>query len=197
MLFKRRDRLTPLQFFGRFFKSWTAWKRSFIYIKHRILRLPHSTHDIAMGLASGCVVSWTPVFGFHILQCYIFCKIFRANFLAALLGTLFGNPWTFPILLWIAYLVGNFITTYTGLDHLIALKTGAEVLGDENLAVKAFFPTLVGGYFMAVVTFPIFYFAFYYFIEGARKAKDTVGVKVHDISQKRKDNKHQTKDNSK
>ena len=176
MLFKRRKRITPLQYLRTIFKSWSAWKRSFIYIKHRILRLPYSTHSISLGLAAGCVVSWTPVFGFHILQCYVFCKIFRASFLASLLGTLLGNPWTFPILLGTSYLVGNFVMNHTGLENFFLLKTGEEVFKDENLAITAFLPTLVGGYIMAVVTFPIFYLGFYSLIKAARKAKRTVGA---------------------
>jgi len=185
MLFKRKKRLNPLQFLGEFIKPWSAWKRSFIYIKHRILRLPYSTHSISLGLAAGCVVSWTPVFGFHILQCYVFCKIFRASFMAALLGTLFGNPWTFPILLSTSYLVGNIFIVHTGLENYILLKTGEDVLQDESLAISAFLPMLFGGYIMALLTFPFFYYAFYSFIQGARKAKKTVGVvggKVHDLT---------------
>lgn len=196
MLFKRRDRRNPLQYLGSFFKSWSDWKRSFIYIKHRVLRLPYSTHSISMGLAVGCVVSWTPVFGFHILQCFIFCKIFRASFLASLLGTLFGNPWTFPILLGTSYLVGNFTLSYTGLEEWFLLKTGADVMHDESLAVSAFLPTLIGGYMMAVITFPLFYFGFYSLIAGARKAKQTVGVvgekvhdKVYDMTHRHKEDK--------
>lgn len=196
MLFQRKKRQSPFQYIGSFLKPWSKWKRSFTYIKYRILRLPYSTHNISLGLALGCVVSWTPLFGFHILQCYIFCKILRASFLAALLGTLFGNPWTFPILLGTSYFVGNFINTYTGLDHYILLKMGADVLEDESLAISAFFPMLIGGYIMAILTFPLFYYSFYSLIAGARKAQKTVkvvggkvGHKVHDITHRHKDHK--------
>jgi len=231
MLFKRRKKLNPLEHIKTVFKSWKDWKRSFLYIKHRILRLPQSTHKVAMGLASGCVVSWTPVFGFHIVQSYLFCKIFKASFLAGLVGTLFGNPWTFPFLLWTSYQVGHFILMVLGYDDFFVYETDqatfnnfVQSLGDiissglgymgntvlNIFHVKDFFtvnldertfpnlweyivliftPTLIGGYVMAIVTFPMFYYGFYYFIKGARQAKIKVGHKVHDIVDRHKENK--------
>jgi len=178
MLFKRKNTLSfgakILQFFQTWL-SWTALKRSLLYIKHRILRLPHNSHQIAMGLASGFSVSWTPTWGLHILQCFVFCKIFRANFLSALLGSLFGNPWTFPILIWVSYLVGTFVTDITGMDRLFDMKAGDSFIKEEGFGMTKFLPTLIGGYIMAILTFPIFYYSFYYLIEGARKTRASFG----------------------
>lgn len=217
----------------------SGWKRSFVYIKHRLLRLPHSTHDIVMGLASGCVISWTPLFGIQILQCFIFCKIVRANFLAAVLGTTFGNPWTFPFLLWISYQIGRIAMISAGYDGLLEVQTDqtkflsiiedlkdiallglanlgnfllgfinindfffvdvtAKAFEDVSIYLKEIFlPTVVGGYIMAFLTFPMFYYGFYYMIEAGRAAKQKVGKtahvfveKVHDIQEHRKEKKN-------
>lgn len=166
----------------------SGWKRSFLYIKHRLLRLPHSTHDIAMGLSAGMVISWTPTWGFQLLQCFIFCKATRANFLAALLGSLVGNPWTFPILIWISYLVGDFFLSITGLENFFHILGGDTIVPDEKgYGMTAFIPTLVGGYIMALVTFPVCYYSFFYMITGARAAKVKVGKKVHDIKEHRQE----------
>lgn len=167
-----------------------GWKRTIDYIKHRVLRLPASDHAIAFGLASGCVVSWTPVFGFHIIQCFILCFIGRANYLAGLLGTTFGNPWTFPILLWISYKTGVFALVLLGYGDQITLdadKAIMEEFGDKPL--KIFIPTLVGGYIVALITFPMFYFPFYYMVKAGRAARTTVSHKVHDIVEHRKEEK--------
>lgn len=184
MLFKRKKPLTLTQHAKKAFQPLSKWKRDFVYIKHRLLRLPHSTHDIAMGLSAGCVVSWTPTWGLQILQCYVFCKLFRANFLASLLGTLSGNPWTFPILMWISYIVGDFVVSHTVLEQLVTLKTGEEYSEHEGFGVQSFFPMLIGGYIMAFATFPIFYLTFYSLIEGARKTRNIVGKTVHHITHK-------------
>ena len=190
MLFKRKIKQSIWQKLRNYLWPVMGWKRTFIYIKHRVLRLPHSTHDIAMGLAAGCVVSWTPTWGIQILQCYIFCKIVRANFLASLLGTTFGNPWTFPILIWISYMVGSVFIDVTGLESYFNLLGSKTVVpSDQGYGMTAFIPTLIGGYLMAVLTFPIFYYGFYYMVKAGRAAQMKVSTKVHDIIDHRKEKK--------
>lgn len=201
MLFKRKKKQPLWLKIREMIWPKSGWKRTFLYIKHRVLRLPHSTRDIAMGLASGCAVSWTPTWGIQILQCFIFCKIVRANFLASVLGTTFGNPWTFPILIWIAHLVGTFFIDVTGLDTYFSMIGKNTVVPDDHgLGVTAFIPTLIGGYIMAVLTFPFFYYGFYYMIEAGRAAKKKVGKtahvfveKVHNIKEHRQEKKEEKK----
>lgn len=201
MLFKRKNKKSLWHLVRDIIWPRKGWKRAFIYIKHRILRIPHSTHDIAMGLAAGCVVSWTPTWGIQILQCFVFCKIFKANFFASVIGTMFGNPWTFPILIWISHLVGEAVINSTGLDsYFEMLGYNTVVPDDKGSVVTAFIPTLIGGYIMALATFPIFYYSFYYMIKAARAAKIRVGAtahvltdRVHTIVEQRKENKENKK----
>lgn len=164
-----------------------GWSRTYDYIKHRILRLPASNHSIAFGLASGCVVSWTPLFGFHIIQCMILCLIGRGNYLAGLLGTTFGNPWTFPILLWTSYQVGSYAMAFAGYSDPINIE--GQALDPKELADKSmdvFMPTVVGSYIMVLVTFPIFYAVFFSMIKGGRLARKKVTEKVHDYKESHK-----------
>jgi uncharacterized protein (DUF2062 family) len=199
MIFKRREKLSLIQKIRYALWPKCGIKRSLIYIKYRLIRLPHSSHHIALGLASGCVVSWTPTFPFQILQCYIFCKMTRANFFAGMLGTLFGNPWTFPLLFSVAYMVGKFFLDITGLENLFVFLAGEWVFLNENgFGLTKFMPTLIGGYIMAILTFPIFYYAFYYFLRAGRAAQKRVGKtahvlaeKVHDIKEHRHEKKEE------
>lgn len=171
-----------------------GWKRVAIYYKHRILRLPHSTHDIAKGLAAGCAVSWTPTFPFHILQCYIFCKLTRANFPASLLGTLFGNPWSFAILFLISYNVGAFFLEVTDLNEALVFLVGeTDLFQQDGMIVEKFIPTFVGGYIMAVITFPLFYYGYYYMITAGRASQRVVSKRVHTII----DHRHERKERKK
>lgn len=179
MIFKRRDELDITQKILNFIWPHMGLKRTALYYKHRILRLPHSTHDIAMGLATGCVVSWTPTIPFQILQCYIFCKATRANFLASIVGTTFGNPWTFPILFSISYVVGNFALDITNAREVIETIIGHNTFFDEHgFTMNRFLPTLIGGYIVAVVTFPFFYYGFNYLIKIGRASKNVVKATV-------------------
>jgi uncharacterized protein (DUF2062 family) len=198
MLFQRRKRQSLFRKLKNFMWPSSGWKRSLLYIKHRLIRLPYSTHNIALGLAAGCVVSWTPTWGIQILQCYVFCKITRASFLASVLGTTFGNPWTFPILIWISHMVGQAFVDVTGLENYFDMIGGPTVVPDDHgFGVTAFIPTLVGGYIMAALTFPLFYYSFYYFLRAARAAQSRVKSKVHDLAEKVHDIKEHRQDKKK
>lgn len=64
--------------------------------------------SISKGFATGVAMSFTPFVGFHIVLSLMVAKITRQNGIAATLGTIAGNPWTFP-LIWFATLhVGHF-----------------------------------------------------------------------------------------
>nr|WP_280861111.1 DUF2062 domain-containing protein [Pararhodobacter sp. SW119] len=75
-----------------------GWTRATSYILHRLRRLPDTPQRICIGIAAGTFVSFLPLWGFHFLLAALFAWLFRGNILAALLGTFFGNPITFPII---------------------------------------------------------------------------------------------------
>ena len=191
MIFKRRNRESIFSKIRNFIWPKMGIKRTIIYYKYRILRMPHSTHDIAMGLASGCVVSWTPTIPFQILQCFIFCRVVKANFPAAVLGTAFGNPWSFPILFTISYHVGQSFLDITGLENVLIFLAGeTDIFKQEGFGVQKFAPTLIGGYIMAVFTYPMFYYSFFYMITAGRASRIVVSKKVHKII----DHRHEKKE---
>ncbi len=156
------------------------------YYKRRTIRIPASEHSIAAGLAFGCLVSWTPTFGTHLIQCAIFSWISKTNLLAGFVGSAFGNPWTTPMLMIISYHVGKALFIATGHGDFIAPDANSLTLrefmrtlidGDFTWSLltanfhELFLPTLVGGYTMGLATFPLFYYPFYYMIKGARAAR--------------------------
>jgi len=68
-----------------------------------------SPNELALGLASGIAISFTPFIGFHALLAIFISWVIGGSMAAALIGTLFGNPWTFPIFWYLTYEVGQFI----------------------------------------------------------------------------------------
>jgi len=170
-------------------------KRLWNYYKHRSIRIPASEHSIAAGFAFGCSVSWTPTFGTHLLQCALFCWITRTNWIAAFLGSGFGNPWTTPMLMLIAFHVGKALFVATGHGDIITPDDGAATFGEflkhilsGDVSLKMLsdnfyeylLPTLLGGYTMGLATFPLFYYPFYYMVKGARAARRArIEKKVH------------------
>ena len=192
MIFKRQQEQPVFSKIRNIIWPQMGWWRAIQYYKYRILRLPHSARDISMGMAAGCAVSWTPTFPFHILQCYIFCKIARANFPASLLGTVFGNPWTFPLLFIVSYTVGNFFLGVTGLGEALLFLTGeSELFQQDGMIVQKYIPTFVGGYIMAALTFPLFYYSLLYMIRAGRASRKAVQNKVHTIIEHRHERKEE------
>jgi uncharacterized protein len=172
MLFKRRHTEPFWNKIRNLLWPRMGLQRMVDYYKHRTIRIPASDYAIASGVAFGALVSWTPTFPTHLVQCLLFCWIFRANFLAAFVGSAFGNLWTTPFLLYAAYLAGKVMLTMLGFDHLVMNYNGPltlEVIKQEGMRI--FLPTLIGGYTLGIVTFPLFYYPTYYMVKAARAAR--------------------------
>jgi uncharacterized protein len=85
--------------------------RSAKYVTKRILRLTASPHAVAAGIAAGVFASFTPFLGFHFVIAFLISYVIAGNFVAAALGTFFGNPFTFPFIWASTFAVGRFILT--------------------------------------------------------------------------------------
>ena len=109
-----------------------GWRRALEYIGYRIRRLPDTPHRIALGLACGVFMSFTPLFGFHVFGAMALAWVLRSNVLASLFGTLAGNPLTFPFIASVSLSLGRLI-----LGHGL---TG----GDFDRIVVAFSEALTG-----------------------------------------------------
>lgn len=98
MVFKRRDRRGVLRAAVDFLWPRGGWRRATSYVMHRMRRLPDTPHRICVGMACGAMVSFWPIFGFHFMSAALLAWLLRGNILAALLGTFYGNPITFPLI---------------------------------------------------------------------------------------------------
>ena len=105
-----------------------GWDRGLKYVKARLQRLPGSPHSIALGFACGVLTSFSPFFGFHILLAMALAWMLRVSLVASALGTVVGNPLTFPII----------ITT--------SIEFGRLILGEDPLTSagsKEYYETIV------------------------------------------------------
>jgi len=84
-------------------------KRSkiFRYFEYKILHIDDSPQKIALGLAIGLFVAWTPLLGLHILIVIALSMLLRANKFAALVSVWVSNVFTFFIIYYPAYLLGR------------------------------------------------------------------------------------------
>jgi uncharacterized protein (DUF2062 family) len=108
-VFRRRNPLPFLQWLQGLLWPRTGWRRAFAYYLKRLTRLTGTPHNIAAGVACGVGISFTPFVGLHIVIGALLALIVRGNLLAVVVGTLAGNPWTFPFM-WVAsYEVGHYL----------------------------------------------------------------------------------------
>ena len=97
-MFKRREKRSIFRFFYEVIFSLKGISRAIEYVGIRLKRIPDTPHKISLGMSCGIFASFTPLFGLHFLIAGLLSYLLRANVLASLIGTFFGNPITFPII---------------------------------------------------------------------------------------------------
>lgn len=120
-------------------------------IKMKIFRIRDFPESVAIGLAWGVSVSFTPLLGFHLIICYFGTIIMRGNLIAATVGSVIGNPWTFPLFFYFAYKL-SLLFFFTPLDDY-EFKIQFLISNFNNL----FIPTLVGSLPIAITAWLITY----------------------------------------
>jgi len=179
LVFRRRDRRSPLRAIADFLWPRGGWTRAFHYVKHRVRRLPDSPERIARGIWAGVFTAFTPFYGIHFLIAAAIARLMNGNILASLSSTFFGNPLTYvPIgvaslqtghwLLGAEFdgdvdnsLIAKFFAAGKDLkDNLFALVTDQEAdwQGLELFYNEVFYPYMIGGLLPGIVAATICYF---------------------------------------
>jgi len=166
VLFKPRTPRTILYRARNIVWPRAGWSRTLSYLRHRVARLPGSPESIALGLACGIAISFTPLIGFHFLVAALLAWAMGGNFLASALGTAFGNPWTFPLIwLWI-FKLGTWIL---GAEADVSEELTQATIRDNVFDI--FLPMLVGGIPTAIVVWFGSYYPLKYVIRSYRRAR--------------------------
>jgi uncharacterized protein (DUF2062 family) len=132
-----------------------GWRRGGNYLLMRIKRLPGTPHSIAAGFACGAAISFTPFMGLHIALSILLSIVVRGNYIAAAIGTVVGNPWTFPFIWVSTYKLGHYLlgSTPTVGRHLHPLTLETVI---ENIHALLW-PMTVGSIPMAIIAWLAFY----------------------------------------
>jgi len=140
-MFKRRTHQPVHHKVGNLIWPQIGFRRSVSYVWHRVGRLHGTPHSIAGGFAAGAAVSFTPFVGGHFVLAALLSGLTRSNIVAGLLGTVVGNPWTFPFI-WIwTYELGR------------RMGAGNNLTGDPNFI--AIFTDLPGVVVKALISFDL------------------------------------------
>lgn len=181
-MFKRRKPVNAIEAVRQFFWPRMGWLRVFQYYRHRIFRTDDSLYRITAGLASGATVSFSPLVGTHLVQAVLLSRILKANWIAAVAGTLWGNPWTFPFLFAASYGCGARIMALAGLDrsgYVLPPHVDMTLLTEKPLAflhylaghpMEIFLPMMIGSVLAGTVFWFIAYGMLYYPVKAAAAA---------------------------
>tara|TARA_X000000368_G_C22810050_1_gene614264 strand:+ start:305 stop:757 length:453 start_codon:yes stop_codon:yes gene_type:complete len=123
--------------------------------KYKLVRIKDFPESVAIGLSWGVAISFTPLLGFHLVICYLGTLIMRGNIIAATVGTIVGNPWTFPVFFYVDYKIGTLF--FFDEMYFYEFKISFFIDNFDNL----FFPTLVGSIPLAIAA----WFSTYYLIK--------------------------------
>lgn len=152
-----------------------GWRRSFRYIRHRIVRLSASSRSIALGLSIGILTAFSPLVGTHFIQAALFSYIFRANILAALIGTFVGNPWTYPLIWWGSIQFGAFLFEIMNLHARTKLPVDLDFATLWHIIThqpyRLFLPWMLGGYALGLMAVPLSYAVLYPLVRAAKTAR--------------------------
>ena len=160
-----RDFIWPRMGFGR------LWR----YTGHRLARMPGTPYSIAAGFACGAAASFTPLIGLHFILAGLVAWSIRANILASAIGTVIGNPWTFPFIwLWI-FKVGSWIVgTPEGAeppkltwDFFLGIISGESIGQSVDLLITM----VVGSVPTAIAIWFLAYLPLLGLIEGYRRRR--------------------------
>ena len=133
----------------------------------KLARLPASSHAIASGFACCSMVSFTPLLGLHFILAIVFAYIIRGNLVAALLGTIVGNPITFPFIWGLIYKVGTFFTSSKNIE--INYEISFDMITTQTYDI--FLPMLLGGAILAIPVWVTTYLLIYSFVSSYKKSK--------------------------
>jgi hypothetical protein len=91
-----------------------GWRRAARYYWQKLQRIRGTPESIAAGFACGAAASMMPLMGFHFVLSALFALIVRGSIIASAVGTVVGNPWTFPVIWLGTYEIGS---TLLGVDR--------------------------------------------------------------------------------
>jgi uncharacterized protein (DUF2062 family) len=158
-----------------------AWR----YLVHRMARLSASPHAIALGFAAGAFASFTPFIGLHFILAGLLAFALRASILASAIGTVVGNPLTFPFIWLATYNVGAaFLGREAKAEVVLDLPLDSESAVSEGMLAFAgglmrqlepvILPMVIGGTLLGLACAAACYFIVRLSVDRFKKRRKSV-----------------------
>jgi len=154
---------------------WYPWKRLRDFFIYRVLHVDDTPHRIALGVAVGIFVTWTPTIGFQMVLTVLICWLLGANKLVGVPFVWISNPFTLVPVYYPNYMLGCWLLggNYARFSFIEALTRKlpegwwAKIVAWWTHMGEAFWrvfaPLWVGsiivGLVLGAVTYPLIYYA--------------------------------------
>ncbi len=154
-------------------------KRFFIY---RVLSLNDTPHRIALGVAVGIFITWTPTMGFQMILTVLLATLLRAHKFVGIPFVWISNPLTMIPVYGPSYFIGGRLlgggyswATFTeAMQHAINHQDGwiAQTKACWVAVLKVFWPLWTGSLVVALILGGIAYVWIYYGVIAYRTQRD-------------------------
>jgi len=111
------------------------------FLKYHILHINDSPARIALGLAIGIQIAWTPIIGLHILITIVAATLLRANKIAALTSVWLSNIFTYVPMMYSSYLLGCLLRNIFRHEEILS-RVEASVMFKETFSPSSMFTCL-------------------------------------------------------
>lgn len=130
-------------------------RRVLTYWVKRLSRLPGSPRSVALGVAIGAAVCFTPLVGLQWAIALGLAWVCQASLIGATIGTFVANPWTYPLIWLSLYHLGQWILGHS--DHEIS---AADISLDYLLKNPwdVFLPMMIGALPLAPLVAIVVYY---------------------------------------
>jgi len=151
-------------------------ERFFIY---RVLHVDDTPHRIALGVAVGIFVTWTPTIGLQMILTVLISALLRANKFVGVPFVWISNPLTLVPVYWPSYLIGCWLLggDYSYQRFLTAMHKAmtfgggwfASISNWWEATIELFWPLWIGSLLVALILGTLTYFTIYYAVVAYRR----------------------------
>lgn len=145
------------------------------FFVHRVLHVDDTPHRIALGMAIGMFVAWTPTIGLQMMLTVVLATLLRANKVVGVPFAWISNPLTLVPVYYPSYLLGKWLlgSHSPPPDFAKMFTVGGSWWGEVwfnrvqawwQATMHAFWPLWVGSVITGLILAAIVYFSMYHLI---------------------------------
>lgn len=171
-----------------------GYKATLRWVLLKLRREAADPHKVAWGAAIGMWINFIPIPGLGAASALVLAWLLRGSLMAAFIGQILGNPWTFPLIWWMNYAIGRvFIPVKEdalGFNQLMENANLDFVVSHwQQLATNVLPPLFMGGLILGTAVGGLTYALVYWEVRQFWKHRRAKWLVKHGVELSRKGRK--------